>query len=148
MSEIAVVNHVGHCVSDLARARRFYEELFGFEFWRESTLPDDTSTKLDSLEPPVGTKLCYLRRGSFVIELIHHFDLSQRREPVRRAMNDPGLTHISLSCEVADVCARAADYGGEVLSDTDIGSAVFIRDPEGQLLLLTPMSYAERVAAM
>jgi catechol 2,3-dioxygenase-like lactoylglutathione lyase family enzyme len=34
-----VVNHVGHCVADLARARRLYEELLGCEFWRELTPP-------------------------------------------------------------------------------------------------------------
>lgn len=148
MTEIAVVNHVGHCVSDLARSRRFYEELFGFEFWRELAVPDEVSAKLDALVPPVGTTVCYLRRGSFVLELIHHADPSQRRESVRRAMNEPGLTHISLSCDVADVCARVADYGGAVLRDTDLGVAVFVRDPDGQLLELSPMSYAERVAGM
>ena len=30
-----VFNHVGHVVTDLARSRRFYEELLGFTFWWE-----------------------------------------------------------------------------------------------------------------
>jgi hypothetical protein len=32
-----------------------------------------------------------------------------------------------------------------VLEDTDIGGAVFVRDPEGQLVELLPMAYAERM---
>jgi predicted enzyme related to lactoylglutathione lyase len=52
-------------------------------------------------------------------------------------MNEPGLTHISLGvADLEDVLARVPDYGGEVLSDTDIGVGIFIRDPDGQLLEL------------
>jgi lactoylglutathione lyase len=141
-----IVNHVGQCVSDLARARRFYEELLSFEFWRELTVPDEPSAKLSGLTPPVGTTACYLRRGPFVLELLYHADLSHRRAPVRRAMDEPGLTHISISCDVADVCARVPDYGGEVLRDTDVGVGLFIRDPDGQLVELLSLAYAERVA--
>jgi hypothetical protein len=60
--------------------------------------------------------------------------------------NEPGLTRISISCDAPAVCARVADSEGEVRSDTDLGVAIFIRDPDGQLLELSPMSYAERVA--
>jgi catechol 2,3-dioxygenase-like lactoylglutathione lyase family enzyme len=140
-----VVNHVGHCVTDLARSRRFYEELLGFEYWRELVPDEKASAKLLGLEPPLGSTICYLRRDGFVLELIHYSEPSHRRDPVRRAMDHPGLTHLSLSCDVADVCARVADYGGEVLTDTDIGVGVFIRDPDGQLVELLPLDYAERV---
>ena len=44
-------------------------------------------------------------------------------------------------------CARGAGYGGEVLADTNIGAGIFIRDPDGQLLELLPMSYRERLDA-
>jgi len=42
--------------------------------------------------------------------------------------------------------ARVAELGGEVLTDTDIGNGVFVRDPEGQLVELLPLAYAERIA--
>ena len=58
-------------------------------------------------------------------------------------MDEPGLTHISVSCDVADVWRRIADFGGEVLTQTDIGAAVFVRDPDGQLLELLPLAYAD-----
>jgi len=143
-----VVNHVGHCVRDLARARRFYEELLGFDFWREQTPPQEASAKLLGLELPLDSTICYLRRDGFVLELIHYGAAEHRREPVRRAMDEPGLTHLSLSCDVADVCAHVAEYGGEVLTFTDIGAAVFVRDPDGQLVELLPLEYAERVAKL
>ncbi len=143
-----VVNHVGHCVRDLTRARRFYEELLGFEFWRELTPPQEASAKLLDLTPPLESTICYLRAGGFVLELIHYADPAHRPEPTRRRMDEPGLTHLSVSCDVAAVCARVADYGGEVLTNTDIDVAIFVRDPDGQLVELLPLAYAERVAAL
>ena len=41
--------------------------------------------------------------------------------------------------------SRVPDFGGEVLSDTDIGAAIFVRDPDGQLVELLPMSYRESI---
>jgi hypothetical protein len=62
-------------------------------------------------------------------------------------MNEPGLTHISVSCDVDVVLSHVADYGGEVLDDTNIGAGVFIRDPDGQLIELLTMSYRESLDA-
>jgi catechol 2,3-dioxygenase-like lactoylglutathione lyase family enzyme len=148
VSNRVVVNHVGHCVADLERARRFYVEVLGFEFWRELSPPDDTSAKLLGLQPPLGSSICYLRRDGFVLELIHYAAPGHRRPPASRQMDDVGLTHLSLSCDVAAVLPRVAHYGGEVLTDTDVGVAVFIRDPDGQLVELLPLDYADRVSAL
>jgi catechol 2,3-dioxygenase-like lactoylglutathione lyase family enzyme len=148
MAGRVVVNHLGHCVTDLALARRFYEELLGFDYWRELTPPQKESAKLLGLTEPLESTICYLRRDGFVLELIYYGASDHRPTPKRRAMDEPGLTHISLSCDVADVCARVADYGGEVLTDTDIGVAVFVRDPDGQLVELLPLEYADRVSSL
>jgi catechol 2,3-dioxygenase-like lactoylglutathione lyase family enzyme len=137
-------NHLGHCVTDLARSRRFYEELLGFEFEREVNPPDDPSSTLLRLPKPLGMTALYLHRDGLVLELLH---FTGETEPAReRVMNEPGLTHISVSVTDVDrVCARVADYGGEVLADTNIGFGVFIRDPDGQLIELLPMSYREHL---
>jgi lactoylglutathione lyase len=145
MSGRVVFNHLGQCVADLSRARRFYEELLDFEFWREISPPDRATAKLLALEEPLGMTACYLRRDGLVLELLHYADPSHRRPPTPRTMDEPGLTHISLSCDVDAVCARVADYGGEVLAQTNIESGIFVRDPDGQLLELLPLAYAEHV---
>jgi lactoylglutathione lyase len=139
-------NHLGHCVTDVARSRRFYEELLGFTVERELHPPDDPSSRLLRLPKPLGMTALYLRRDGLVLELLH---FAGGNEPPReRVMNEPGLTHISLSVDdVEGVCARVAAYGGEVLTDTDIGFGIFIRDPDGQLIELLPMSYREQLDA-
>ena len=61
-------------------------------------------------------------------------------------MNEPGLTHISLSVEDLDgVLARVPDYGGDVVKNSNIGFGAFIRDPDGQLVELLPMEYRRRL---
>jgi catechol 2,3-dioxygenase-like lactoylglutathione lyase family enzyme len=142
---VSVFNHVGQCVTDLERARRFYVELFEFEPIRELQPPDDPSAKLLRLDAPLGMTALYLQRDGFVLELLHFAD-GRTRPYQPRVMNDPGLTHLSLSCDLERVVPRIAELGGEVLADTDIGFGVFVRDPDGQLLELLPLSYAERIA--
>ena len=129
-------------------SRRFYEELLGFDFWRQQSPPEDASSRLLRLAPPLGSTICFLRRDGFVLELIHYAAPAHRRPPTPRAMDDLGLTHLSLSCDVGDVCARVAEYGGEVLTETAVGTAIFVRDPDGQLVELLPLDYARRVATL
>jgi catechol 2,3-dioxygenase-like lactoylglutathione lyase family enzyme len=139
-----VFNHLGQCVTDLERSKRFYVELFGFVVERELAPPDDLSSKLLRLAPPLGMTACYLRRDGLVLELLH-FAAAGAREHAPRAMNDVGLTHISLSVDDLDaMIALVPDYGGEVLDDTNIGLGCFVRDPDGQLVELLPMSYRDQ----
>ena len=54
-------------------------------------------------------------------------------------MNEPGLTHVSVSVDdIPATCCAVVGHGGSVLDDTDIGGAVFVRDPEGQLVEAPP----------
>jgi catechol 2,3-dioxygenase-like lactoylglutathione lyase family enzyme len=135
-------NHVGQCVTDLEQSLRFYCELLGFAFDREINPPDELSAQLLGLTPPLAMTASYLVRDGLVLELLH-FAAPDQTQPYRpRAMNQPGLTHISLSVDDLDgVLARVGDYGGEVLSASNIGSGVFIKDPDGQLVELLPMAY-------
>ncbi len=144
-----VMNHLGQCVSDLERSRMFYEEALGFTFWRLLELGDEPSDKLLQLQPPLGFRACYLKQGSFVLELLHFAGEGAKPGPYRpRTMNEIGLTHISLSVDdIPATCALVEQHGGTVLRDTDIGGGIFVRDPDGQLIELLPMAYAERVAA-
>jgi lactoylglutathione lyase len=139
---VTAFNHVGQCVTDLERSKRFYCELFGFSLEREITPPDETSAQLMSLTPPLGMTAAYLVRDGLVLELLHYSARGQTRPYRPRTMNEPGLTHISLSVDdIDDVCSRVRAYGGEVVDGSHIGAAVFIRDPDGQLVELLPTAY-------
>ena len=144
----ALFNHVGQCVTDLERSRRFYEELLGFTFLREINPPDDPSNKLLRLKNPMNMTACYLECEGFVLELLHYAGEGAKPLPYReRVMNEPGLTHLSVSVDVDDICKRIGEFGGEVLEDTNIGFGVFVRDPDGQLIELLPMAYREALEA-
>jgi len=146
---MSVFNHVGQCVTDLGRARRFYVEVLGFEVWREITVPDSPTDRMLRVAPPVGLTACYLRRDGFVLELLHFGGTGAAALPRReRVMNEPGLTHLSVSVDdIAATCARVTEFGGQVLDDTDIGGGVFVRDPDGQLVELLHMGYRASVEA-
>ena len=138
-----VVNHVGQCTADLGAARRFYVELLGFEVERELSVPDAAAGPFLGIEPPVGLTAVYLRLGDFVLELMS-FDRDNNPPSVSRVVNEQGLTHLSISVvDLASVVARVGDYGGSVVNE--LATAAMVRDPDGQLLELLPMSYRKRL---
>ena len=141
-----VFNHLGQCVTDLDRSKRFYCELLAFTLDREINPPDEGSAALLGLTPPLGMTACYLVRDGLVLELLHFAAAGQTRPFRARAMNEPGLTHISLSVDDLDATlARVEEFGGEVVAGSNIGAAAFIRDPDGQLVELLPMAYRRQL---
>lgn len=130
------INHVGQCVSDLGRAQAFYEA-FGFAVVRELEVPDGASSLL-RLTPPMGMTAIYLERDGLVLELMHFAGNGPEPAPaVERPVNQPGLTHLSFGVDdLGDAIATVVAHGGEVLDDTNVGVAVFVRDPDGQLIEL------------
>jgi lactoylglutathione lyase len=142
VSDGVVFNHLGQCVTDLERSKRFYCDLLGFTLEREINPPDDMSATLMSLEPPLAMTASYLVRDGLTLELLHFAAKGQTRPYRSRTMNEPGLTHISLSVDDLDATlARVPEFGGEVVAGSNIGAAAFIRDPDGQLVELLPMAY-------
>jgi catechol 2,3-dioxygenase-like lactoylglutathione lyase family enzyme len=130
------VNHLGLCVSDLERSRRFYVGALGFTEVRTLRPPDDVCATLLRVERPVGLTAVYLTRGEFVLELLH-YDRPGNPPSRERPMTEPGLTHLSLTTDdLAATRVVIAELGGTVLDDTDVGVAVMVRDPDGQLLEL------------
>ena len=93
---------------------------------------------------PVNLRAVYLRLGPFVLELLH-YDRPGNPLAARRVMNEPGLTHLSLSVEdLEGVVARVQEYGGQVKCDL-LPMAAMVADPDGQLIELLPMSYRRRL---
>jgi len=143
----SVINHLGQCVTDGARSRRFYEEVLDFEFWREIEPPDEMTAKLIDVEPPIGVKVVYLRRDGFVLELMHYTAAGAQAPAHPRVMNELGLTHVSVSVDdINATAAKAVEFGGSVLEHTNVGAAVMIRDPDGQLIELLPMAYRDSLS--
>jgi catechol 2,3-dioxygenase-like lactoylglutathione lyase family enzyme len=144
---MGVYNHTGQVVTDLERAKRFYQEVFGFKSWYEISPPDDPTAKLSSLTPPLGVTASYMTLDGFVLELIN-YSAPGATAPFRsRTMNEPGLTHLSISVDdVRATAGKVAEYGGQVIEESDVGAAVFVRDPDGQLIELLPVTYRERLA--
>ncbi len=129
-------NHVGLCVTDLERSRRFYEEALGFRFDRSLRPPDGISSTLLDVEAPLGLTAVYLVRDGLVLELLH-FDREGNAPRRARVMTEPGLTHLSLTTDdLPATLAAVRERGGTVLEKSDIGVAVMVRDPDGQLLEL------------
>src|SRR5581483_2652296 len=135
-SHRTVFNHVGLCVTDTARSRRFYEGLLGFEFWWELEPPDEGTDQLLQLNTPIGLRATYLIRDGLVLELLAYSHRALRAGP-RRVMDQLGLTHLSLSVsDLAAILATAASYGGSVVESSVSEQSAMVRDPDGQLLEL------------
>jgi catechol 2,3-dioxygenase-like lactoylglutathione lyase family enzyme len=141
---MSIFNHTGLVVSDLERSKRFYREVLGFAFWYEIQPPDQFTAKLNCLEPPLGTTASYLVLDGFVLELLHYRAEGKVVPFRRRSMDEPGLTHLSISVDdIHTTAEKAVGYGGEIVAESDIGVALFIRDPDGQLLELLPRSFRD-----
>jgi lactoylglutathione lyase len=139
---MGIYNHTGQVVTDLERSKHFYQEVLGFRFWYEITPPDDMTAKLCGLTPPLGVTASYLTLDGFVLELMHYSAPGATASFGPRRMNDPGLTHLSISVDdVRATAERAAEHGGSIVEETDVGAAIFIRDPDGQLLELLPTAF-------
>ncbi len=139
----AVFNHIGLCVADRRRSRRFYEGLLGFTFWRDLELPDAGTAKLLQLDGPIGVRATYLVSDGVVLELI---DYSRRvvHTGSKRVMDEVGLTHMSLSVsDLAGVLAQVESFGGSVVEETVTAHFAMIRDPDGQLIELLPDSWVD-----
>jgi catechol 2,3-dioxygenase-like lactoylglutathione lyase family enzyme len=136
-----VFNHVGLCVADRERSRRFYESVLGFQFWWELEPPDNLTAQVVQLPEPLGVHATYLVRDGFVLELM---DYSKREVHAgsERVMDQIGLTHISFSVsDLAAVLAKVAEFGGTVVDGTVTDGFAMIRDPDGQLLELLSDSW-------
>ena len=151
MSPKARFNHLGITVTDVARSRRFYEGLFGFRFWWDFKVPDELSSVVLMVPPPVGLTATYLWHPDITLNLMHFGAPGASAAYRERTLNEPGLTHMALSIEDHDgLLARTPELGGEVLDHSmgplsEWGKAGYIRDPDGQLIEVVTMHWREKL---
>jgi catechol 2,3-dioxygenase-like lactoylglutathione lyase family enzyme len=127
-------SHIGLCVTDLERSRRFYEGVFGFRLAFDLRTEGPETPQLLRLDAPLVLDAVYLALDGLLLELLY-FERPTSPPAQERDMNAPGLTHLSLFVEDVDaVLAAVPQYGGRVRDDTNIGVAVFVEDPDGQAI--------------
>ena len=130
----SAVSHIGVCVTDMDKARHFYEGVFGFRSAFGFATDDPVSAQLLRLAPPASLDADYLWLDGVLLELLA-FDPAAPRQP--RVMNEPGLTHLSFFVDDLDATVAAIEqFGGVVRADTNVGVAVFVEDPDGQMIEL------------
>jgi lactoylglutathione lyase len=132
------LSHIGICVSDLERSRRFYRDGLGFEEVGSHHVGDEFASLMEV--PGVDVDSVMLARDGVTLELLGFRAPGHTGEPVRRPMNQLGLTHLSFRVDDVNAVASAIEReGGVVIGGTrttlDVsGTAldfVYCTDPDG-----------------
>ena len=131
-------SHVGICVSDLDRSVRFYCEGFGFEEVAAHEVGPEFGGLMELDDLRLSSRM--IHSNGVTIELLGYASPAVLGEPVRRPMNQLGLTHLSFRVDdLAGVAARIEALGGQLVPSTrtslDLGGTaldfVYCTDPDG-----------------
>jgi catechol 2,3-dioxygenase-like lactoylglutathione lyase family enzyme len=138
------LHHPGIVVPDLDKARDFYARLLDLEVvveesWGAPNPVYDQGTGLRNS----AARGYVMRGGNFYLELWEYSEPPSEADPGSLGANDYGIRHICF--EVDDVVAeweRLRELGGmhmnrPVLFEDGSGSAVYCRDPFGNLIEFT-----------
>ena len=141
-------SHMGQSVRDVDASRRFYTEVFGFVEVLDLDVSGAHSAKLMRMPELVELRAVYLRKDGFVLELLAFGDPTPL-PPRPRSFLEPGLTHISIGVDDIDAsCALVVQHGGTVLEESRLPQAIFVADPDGQVVeLLAGHRFADRLHA-
>jgi len=142
MADLSCTNsHVGICVSDVERSRKFYSEVFGFKVCALMT-PGKEMADLVDLHGELAAKCQFLEKAGFLIELVEFTQPGYVGTKFPRPANKLGLTHLSFRVRDADGLAeKMLQYGGSVNARTRTvyndpppgisGIVLFGADPDG-----------------
>jgi catechol 2,3-dioxygenase-like lactoylglutathione lyase family enzyme len=130
----STTSHIGLCVRDLERSRRFYVEGLGFtEFARF-----ELDRPIAEVDEPCALTSFFIQKDGLRVELLHYRSPGVVGTPSNRR-NHLGLTHLSFVVEDVDAPARELErYGGTIVEGTRSGrddpasvQIVFVADPDG-----------------
>ena len=128
--------HVAQMVPDLGSARHFYEGLLGFICTRAYVSESPLTARQLGAREPMRLEIAVLRKDELELELMCLTGQGLEVRPAWEA-NRPGLNFLHLRVpDPAALVAAAAQYGGTVLDETNVGRACFVRDPSGQVVNL------------
>lgn len=129
------VSHIGICVSDLERSRRFYAAL-GFDETARFNV-GDAFARVMELPVPLKLNTIMLEKDGVTIELLQYDHPNTIGPNSRRPMNQLGFTHLSLRvADIEETAAAIAEHGGRVLRETaldsrEMGAYLYCTDPDG-----------------
>jgi glyoxylase I family protein len=136
------LTHLGICVSDLERSLRFYRDVLGCKEVGRLELEGGTADVINEMEG-VAIRAIYLERDGWRLELMEFVEPGCVGPRTPRAMNQSGLTHLSLRVDDLEaVCAQLEEAGGGLLPATRIGGpdlpvhVIMAHDPDGVRLEL------------
>lgn len=128
--------HYSHCVSDIARSRRFYTEVLGFEVVAEFDFDDANTARVMGVPGAVFTGI-FMKRDGMRIEIIGFTNPPPDRTVRPRRSNEIGHSHLSFY--VTDLDATLRDLRAQGVQVEDETRAVVmngieccvVRDPDG-----------------
>ena len=144
--------HYSHCVSDLARSRRFYTEVLGFEVVAEFDFDDAQTARVMGVAGARFTGI-FMKRDGMRIELIGFSNPPPDRTARKRASNEIGHSHLSFYVTDLDATLRELRAQGVTVDDetravlTNGIECCVVRDPDGfpieivQMPVLTLLPY-------
>jgi catechol 2,3-dioxygenase-like lactoylglutathione lyase family enzyme len=128
-------SHIGICVSDLAKAKRFYCDGLGFKETIAYKIGNEAAPIMEITEN-LKLNSVMIRKDGVNIELLDYESPKAQKAEGRRSMTLTGLTHLSLLVDDVDAAiAKAVEHGGILVAQTrtkmEQGDFVYITDPDG-----------------
>jgi catechol 2,3-dioxygenase-like lactoylglutathione lyase family enzyme len=139
---IQCIAHIGICVSDLERSRRFYRDALGFKEVAKLQTSSPPTHKLLQMAD-VDLHALFLERDGLRIELLYYPRPGASAGERPRPMNQLGLTHMAIRVDDLDAtiaALRRAGAGfieGTVIDNPEFQArAAMVLDPDGMRLEL------------
>ena len=126
---------IGLCVSDLQRTVDFYCKALGFSEVASAQTIGKALAKAMQTDSPLNVS--FVQRGGLAIELLH---FAAHKKPIPHAMDQPGLTNLTVLIENFDqTLALVPKFGGKIIEVTRTtfgipgngANIVFVEDPDG-----------------
>lgn len=131
-------SHVGICVSDLPRSRRFYRDGLGFAEMSQVTVGAEVGALIEVESDALTLQSVFLERDGSRIELMEFADPGPEGDGERGRFNTLGLTHMAFRTDdLAALTETIREHGGIVLDHTRVGQAdmgvelIYVLDPDG-----------------
>jgi glyoxylase I family protein len=149
---IQCIAHIGICVSDLERSRRFYRDGLGFKEVAKLHTNSPPTRQLLKMKD-VDLHAVFLERDGLRIELLYYAAPGCTAGERPRPMNQLGLTHVAIRVDNLDATITALKRAGATpIEGTQIdnpefqASAAMVTDPDGMRLELIQAPIDPRAA--